>query len=138
MRGIALFTAAVVGCAAPTEPERDIEVQIRVEGTVTAADDGSVIEGARVQVLGPYFLPTGSLTHVTFQQVTVPRAGASSDTAGHYSLSFVQSGFCNEHLFGIEAGAAGFHGVHFEGVGGPGHIRCTDELQTIDLQLEPA
>ncbi len=98
------------------EPETTIQVQ----GTVTAADDGSPIAGASVQV-------SKFLSDQTTQVQT--------NNQGDYSLSFLDTGCSPERgLFFIWASADGFQ-LLFLGAGKTS-VRCTEELQTIDFQLE--
>lgn len=114
-----------------TEPDTTIQVQ----GTVTAADDGSPITGASVEVFVPGFGfgPTEVRTRV------------QTNNQGDYSLSFIEMGFCPESLFRISVSAQGFqsvtqssHSVFIANLFvGPDttHVRCTNEQQTIDFQL---
>ncbi len=103
-----------------TEPEPTIQVQ----GTVTAADDGSPIAGAVVQV-SKMGWTSGSV-----------RDGVRTNDQGDYSLSFVEKGYCPEDLFTISASADGFQSLSFSvWRNDPNRVRCTDEPQTIDLQL---
>ena len=62
-----------------------------------------------------------------------------TNNQGYYSLSFIEMGYCPEGLFTISASARGFQSMAFGGfLGGPDEpdVRCTDEPQTIDFQLE--
>ena len=123
MRRVSLCLVTLFVCAACTEPETTIQVQ----GTVTAADDGSPIAGASVQVSkGPFGGPITRRTQV------------QTNNQGDYSLSFTDTA-CSESLFFISASAQGFQLGEFAGLlDGPGgtFIRCTEEPQTIDFQLE--
>ena len=112
-------------CPSFTGPEEE-ERRIQVQGTVIAADDGSLIAGASVQVSeGPF----GYLISDVFL----------TNNQGDYSLSFIKTGACDEGKFFIAASAQGFQLGEFGGLlVGPDdlRVRCTDELQTIDFQLE--
>ena len=115
-----LTLASLNACGLFTGPE----LTIRVQGTVTAADDGSPIAGARVKVRGTCLFscdpPTFGLTR--------------TDESGSYSLSFDREGRCNDATFVLEFRAEGFR---FRGFfHSDPHITCTEELQTIDVQLE--
>ncbi len=95
---------------------------IRVEGTVTAADDGSPIAGASVSV--------GKFGRDQNTQV-------QTNNQGDYSLSFIDTA-CSESFFLISASADGFRllliaSSSFDDTIG---VRCTQEPQTIDFQLE--
>ncbi len=104
------------------------DTTIRVQGTVTAADDGSPIAGASVRFV--YHEPT---SFVTSTSRTVDRS--TTDAQGHYSLSYVKEGFCGDSLFHLVANAQGFAEEWIWFTQDP-HITCTERLQTIDIQLE--
>ena len=95
------------GIVGPTGPS------IRVEGTVTAADDGTPVAGATVGVFGLGFGPTRSTT---------------TDASGDYSLSFVVHK-CSESSKGIIFRHPGFHLDRIL------VVACRAGLQTIDVQL---
>jgi hypothetical protein len=67
-----------------------------------------------------------------------------SDEAGRYSLSFIEEGYCPELLFWITGSAEGYgegrvtkrRVEHGSAPAGATHIRCTEELQVINLGLE--
>ena len=122
MHRVSLCLVTLFVCAAcTTEPETTIQVQ----GTVTAADDGSPIAGATVRA-GVSFISDGA------------RARVQTNNQGDYSLSFIEMGYCPEGLFNISASAQGFQSVGWVGLRvGPDEprVRCTDEPQTIDFQL---
>jgi len=98
-----------------------------VQGTVTAADDGSPIAGASVQV-----------SEAGWTSGTV-RTRVQTNNQGDYSLSFfIETGVCPESVLNIVAEAQGFQLQAFFGfIENPGapRVRCTDEPQTIDFQL---
>ena len=123
MRRVFLCLVTLFVCAA-CEPE----TTIRVHGMVTAADDGSPIAGASVEV------------GVTWTVGDQRRARVQANNQGDYSLSFIEMGYpCPEGLYNISASAQGFQSVGWRGLQvGPDEprVRCTDELQTIDFQLE--
>ncbi len=130
MRHVSIFIAAVVplACAACGLFGPDTTT-IQVQGQITAADNGSPIPDAQVQVS----YERGCLS---FSGVGCPSSlviGVHTDTQGHYSLSFVHEGNCVERLFTLTA----FQGVALEVIGftDDPHIRCTEKLQTIDIQL---
>ena len=120
MRRVFLCLVTLFVCAA-CEPE----TTIRVHGMVTAADDGSPIAGASVEV------------GVTWTVGDQRRARVQANNQGDYSLSFIETGFCPERLFSILASADGFQSVAFSGFqNDPNRVRCANEPQTIDFQLE--
>ena len=126
MHRVSLCLVALFICAACSilEPETTIQVQ----GTVTAADDGSPIAGASVQV-----------SEVPFGGPVTKHTQVQTNNQGDYSLSFIKTGACVERHFFITASAQGFQLGEFAGLlKGPGgtFVRCTDEPQTIDFQLE--
>ena len=126
MNRVSLCLVALFVCAACSilEPETTIQVQ----GTVTAADDGSPIAGASVQV-----------SEVPFGGPVTKHTQVQTNNQGDYSLSFIKTGACDEGKFFIAASAQGFQLGEFGGLlVGPDdlRVRCTDELQTIDFQLE--
>ncbi len=127
MRRVSLFLVTLFVCAAcsSTEPETTIQVQ----GTVTARDDGSPIAGATVSVSQTSLTSGRSLARV------------ETNNQGGYSLSFIETGVCPERpesLLIIFASAQGFQLQAFGFVDAPDEprVRCTDEPQTIDFQLE--
>ena len=120
-----LTLASLNACGLFTGPELTIQLQ----GTVTAADDGSPIAGASVRVRGTCLF---SCAPPTFGLTT-------TDESGRYSLSFDRKGRCNDSTFFLEVRAEGFR---FQGFfssvtdAHDPHVTCTEELQTIDAQLE--
>ncbi len=105
------------------------DVTIQVQGTVTAADDGSPIAAA-VKVTGGCMF---SCTPHMYARTT-------TDDSGRYSLSFDRrEAYCDEASFFLKVSAVGFRSRTFSGVflsvTDP-YMTCTEELQTIDIQLE--
>ena len=121
MRRISLCLVVPFVLACGTGPS---EPTIRLEGTVTAADDGSPIAGAPVHVFSGLSDPT-------------IHARVTTDSSGFYSLSFATEGGCHEDEFNITVAGPGFRPFSplFLWSGNSG-IRCTDEVQTLDFQLE--
>ncbi len=123
MRHVSLCLVTLFVCAACSifEPE----TTIRVQGTITAADDGSPIAGASLELR--LVVPT-SIASWTSRSV----GSSTTDAPGHYSLSYVRDGGC---LFVLLVNAQGFTG---DGVGwlDDPDITCTDKVQTFDFQLE--
>ena len=106
------------GLVGPSEPT------IRVEGTVTSADNGSPIDSASIFVhFTEHFL--------SFQGTTAARA--TTDATGRYALSFGTEGGCKAYTL-----TARDHTIHFASQSrkGAAGIRCTDKVQTFDFQLE--
>ena len=101
---------------------------IRVEGTVTAADDGSPIVGALVKVWD-----------FCFGDDCTPPAQDTTDGSGDYSLSFVSDRCVPENVpVRIPGHIIVTHpDFEFENIGGfsDSHMTCTEELQIIDIQL---
>ena len=91
---------------------------IRIEGTVTAAHDGTPLAGVPVWVWD-----------FCWGHDCTPPARDTTDTAGNYSLSFVAAS-CRPPLAIIAVTHPGF----LDGLVG-GMVTCTEELQTIDIQL---
>ena len=117
-----LALASLNACEVFTGPD---DTTMRVQGTVTAADDGSPIAGASVQFV-----------HLQSDWTLRTVAGSTpTDAQGHYSLSYVNEGFCGDSLFHLVANAQGFAEEFIWDTQDP-HITCTEALQTIDLQLE--
>ena len=104
---LCLFVPFVLACGlvGPGEPT------IRLEGTVTAADDGTPVAGATVGVFG-----FGA------------RSGTTTDASGDYSLSFVVS-LCSESSKGITVRHPGFRLDRIVA------ISCREGLQIRDVQL---
>ena len=110
-------------------------VAIQLQGTVTAADDGSPVAEAVLEVRE--LLCTGSCP--TF-------AREMTDASGDYSLSFVVDPQDFSLSLVVEGCPAlflmvvthpGFLVANIGGIFNPrGHVACTDELQTLDIQLE--
>lgn len=108
---VALF---VLACRGTTEPR---SLTIRVEGTVTAADDGSPVVGGEAVAVQFGFVENNILDR------------DSTDTSGRYSLSFVNT----DCIFGDRGRLFVNHPDFF--AWGP-NFNCTEELQTLDVQLE--
>jgi len=128
VRRVALLVAVLAGCGL-TEPATTGEVHVQVQGTVTAAVDGAPITRAKVAA-SKMSWESGSLLDATY-----------SDTQGHYSLSFVVTGPCLETLFTIMASCEEYQALRYVNLFADAetpYIRCTDEIQTIDFQLEPS
>ncbi len=108
----------------PSETVETVALTIRVEGVVTAADDGSPIVGALAEVLELCLFAVCGL-----------RAGDTTDASGHYSLSFVLAP-CREGMAPLLITPPGPNFL-VENVGllDDPHITCTEELQIIDVQL---
>ena len=142
-------TATLFGLLSKSPPT----LRLQVQGTVTA-DDGSLIAGAVVKAegfcredcIGTFASTTTddwrhSLSSCR-ERCTGTFASTTTDDSGRYSLSFSFSFVtwekCADGNFlleaGIEASAEGFL-LRLWYLSDP-HIRCTEEMQTIDLQLE--
>ena len=106
------------------------KTKFQVQGQITVADDGSPIPGASVQFK---HCVTESILSCNWQAVA-PRA--TTDAQGHYAVSYVHSGYCGHILFGLVVNAPGFAERSIWSTDDP-HIVCTEEIQTIDVQLEP-
>jgi hypothetical protein len=127
MRRALTLLAVLAGCGA-TEPEA---ITIQVQGTVTAAADGSPIPDAAVSVEHIWGRDHGFY------------GSTSTDEQGQYSLSWVEKGFCPERLFEITASKIGFHevgisqtAIALERVPSWAQpVRCTEDIQTIDFRL---
>lgn len=105
------------GLVGPGEPT------IRLEGTVTSADNGSPIDSVGIFVhFTEHFL--------SFHGTTAARA--TTDATGRYALSFGTEGRCKAYT--LTASAT----IHFASQSrrGAAGIRCTDKVQTFDFQLE--
>ena len=143
-------TATLLGLLSKSPPT----LRLQVQGTVTA-DDGSPIAGAVVKAEGfcredciGTFIPTTtddwrhSLSSCRVRCSGI-FASTTTDDSGRYSLSFSVSfpsmEKCADGNFlldaGIEASAEGFLVSGLWYLSDP-HIRCTAEMQTIDLQLK--
>lgn len=96
-----------------TEPEVE-RLEIRVQGTVTAADDGTPVAGATLRVFG---------------FATYSGRGHTTDASGDYSLSFVVPE-CWESPKGIIFSHSGFSMQRIVA------ISCTEGLQIRDIQLQ--
>ena len=105
---LCLFVPFVLACGI-VEPD---SFTIRVEGTVTAADDGTPVAGATVRVFG---------------FGTAPGGGHTTNASGDYSLSFVVAR-CSESPKGIIFSHPGFLDRILV-------VACRAGLQTIDVQL---
>ena len=125
---VALF---VLACRTTTEPQftrAPISLTIRVEGTVTAADDWSPVVGAVAEVF-----------EIVSHQDDRSLAMDLTDTSGRYWLSFVWT-HCPEISASRAVGTVFFitHPDFFSAIRGVlanPHITCTEELQTIDVRL---
>ncbi len=117
---LCLFVPFVLACGlvGPGEPT------IRLEGTVTSADNGSPIDSV------------GIFVHFTegifdFHGTTVARV--ATDATGRYALSFGTEGGCKAYTLTASDNTIHFASQSREGAAG---IRCTDEVQIFDFQLE--
>ena len=111
MRHIPLCLVVPLVLACITGPSEQ-PIAIRVQGTVTAADDGSPVEGATVGVFG----------------FGLTRSGTTTDASGNYSLSFVVS-LCSESSKGIIVRHPDFRLDHIAA------LSCTEGVQTRDIQM---
>ena len=111
MRHIPLCLVVPLVLACSTGPSEQT-IAIRVQGTVTAADDGSPVAGATVGVFGFGARDTDTTT----------------DASGDYSLSFVVSR-CSESSKGIIVRHPGFDLTSIVA------ISCREGLQIRDIQL---
>ncbi len=110
---VCLVAAFLLACRTTTEPEFT-RLTIRVRGTVTEADNGSPVVGAEVFVL------TLSLTNNVL-------VNGSTNTLGRYSLSFINTDCILDF-----ASLLIDHPVFLSRNIG---LKCTEELQTVDVQL---
>ena len=102
------------GLVEPGEPT------IRLEGTVTAADDGSPIAGANISV--GHSLRLFSSTGV---------AAGRTDPSGRYALSFETKGVgCKNYFVNVVANPLFLPNLFGSGPG------CTDKVQTMNFELE--
>jgi len=125
LRNTALLATLVITTSACGTPDTNI----RIQGSVSAAADGSPIVDALV-----------SVRKMELSSDT-PIVGAWTDSRGEYSLSFVEEEFCPESLLKIRASKEGFQTKEYTWGGynqgrDPAYIRCTEETQNIDFQLE--
>jgi hypothetical protein len=124
-----MLLAVLAGCGA-TEPQI---FHFDVQGTVTAAADGSPIVNAMVSA--------GEVGWSSDEYLTK----SLTDRQGRYSLTFFTTGYaCHDGRFVINASKTGFQAVRItqravEGGWVPSwatYIRCTEETQTIHFRLE--
>ncbi len=97
-----------------------LEITVQVQGTITAVGTGNPIEDAFLEV-------RTTTTGVLFAETT-------TDENGLYSLSFIYRFFRGERPFCpfiFLITAPGFFGDTPQ-------LACVEEVQTIDVQLEPA
>ncbi len=118
---LCLFVPFVLACGllGPGEPT------IQVQGTVTAADDGTPIIGALVRMFA-------------FKGFSFAVGLATTDRSGRYALSLSTEGIgCREDQLRITI-SVGFIEEEFESLDFRGNsgVRCTDKPQTLDFQLE--
>ena len=113
---LCLVVPFVLACGTgPSEPT------IRVEGIVTAADDGTRIAGANISV----GFSTGFLSTTTI-------ASDRTDASGRYALSFETKGVgCKDYFVFVVANPLFLTNLSFDS-----GLRCTDKVQTLDFQLE--
>ena len=126
MRHIALclFVPFVLACGL-LEPG---ELTVRLEGTVTSADNGAPIDSIRMFA---HFTEGWVFT----TQTTV--ASAITDATGRYALSFGTEEGCKVYTLTASDLTVRFASQSRErGTGIRASVRCTDEVQTFDFQLE--
>ncbi len=115
------FVPLVLACS--TGPS---ELTIRLQGTVTATDDGSSIPDASVGVFLGWSFATPP---------DRPSASVRTDDSGHYSLSLETEGKrCWDDALNISVTVTRFQRLLLWF--GTSDLHCTDELQTLDFQLE--
>ena len=101
---------------------------VRLEGTVTSADNGAPIDSIRMFA---HF--TEGLLFTA--QTTV--ASAITDATGRYALSFGTEGGCKVYTLTASDLTVRFASQSRErGASFRASVRCTDEVQTFDFQLE--
>ena len=114
---LCLLVPFVLACEQDVGPP--FEPTIQLEGTVTAATDGSPMAGAGISV--GYF--TDGLSSTTV-------AGGLTDATGHYALSFETKGIgCQEYNVLVSASL-------FLPILSFDALRCTNRVQTLDFQLD--
>jgi hypothetical protein len=116
-----LTLTSVNACAGPTEAEGPT---IRVQGTVTAADDGAPVVGAVLEVWRFCLADCR------------PAAWVITDDSGDYSLSFLRRDSCSVSPGHMTVSHPDFSHEVIGAVADDLYITCTEELQTIDVQLE--
>ena len=116
---LSLVVPFVLACGQNVGPP--FEPTIQLEGTVTAADDGSPIAGANISVgFSTGFLSTTSI------------ASDQTDASGRYALSFETKGVgCKDYFVFVVANPLFLTNLSFDS-----GLRCTDKVQTLDFQLE--
>ena len=119
-----LTLTSLNACELFTGPEG---LTMHVQGTVTAADEGWPMAGALVEFRR---CETESIISCTWRTVD----SSTTDAKGHYSLSYFEEGYCGDTFLGLVATAQGFS-RRFIGITQDPHLTCTEELQTIDIQL---
>ena len=118
---LCLFVPFVLACGIVEPSGRTI----RVEGTVTAADDGTPVVGAALTVWNNCFGDCSDFARDT------------TDASGHYSLSFVK----DNCLSGLDI-AGNIIVTHPRlapeniGLSDDSYVTCVKALQIIDIQLE--
>jgi hypothetical protein len=120
----AILVAFVLSACELTGLTTPGEVHVHVQGTVTAAVGAAPIMRAQIEAMKMSWSSDSLL------------AESYSNAQGHYSLSFVEMGSCPESLFKLTATAEGYQSSEYLKMTGTLFIRCTDEVQTIDFQLE--
>ncbi len=122
MRSPCLVVPLVLACGLVGPDDMTIQVQ----GQVTAADDGSPIPDASVGVFLGWSFETPP---------DRPWAAVKTDASGRYSLSLETEGKgCGKGALNISVTAKRFQ--HLFLWFGTSDLRCTDEPQTLDFQLE--
>ena len=111
--------ASLNACEWPPETEEPT-IRVQVQGTITAADDGSPIAGAVLELSSVAALQLDLLARDT------------TDASGDYSLSFVVARHCP--AWRMVASHPGFVEQYFSFLARQ-NINCTEEPQTIDIQL---
>ena len=104
------------------------DTTIQVQGQVTAAEDGSPIAGASVELR---YREATSIASWTSRHLAL----SITDAQGHYSLSYVKEGGCGD-LFSLVVKAQGFTSEGISSLFDDPHITCTEEVQAFDVQLE--
>lgn len=112
---LALGVCLLGGCA---------RTDIRIQGTVTSAKDVKPIAGATVE-----FLKEG------WSSSTVVAVTTTNDQ-GRYTLEYTEKEDCSEMLMNVRVRATGFRERYINDLFHQ-YIRCSEEIQNIDIQLTP-
>ena len=132
-----LFIIILFGtsCRGPTTPTPEPTYTLRIEGIITDANTNSPIAGAKAQLYGR--------TGTTWQWDVEFLAEAITDSNGYYYIECVRPGTLGANCYPFKFAMVAFAEDYYDFIPkirfdeSEFFLKCTESLQTINIQLEP-